>query len=99
MECVDQLLDVLVKERVVGDRVHPVVVLGGIGQLTMNQEVGDLEEGGAFGQLLDGIAAVTENAPLPVDKGDRASAARRVQEGRVIAEQTGTRPVACDLLQ
>src|SRR6202158_90339 len=99
MEAVDQLLDVLVEERVMSDRVHPVATLGGIGQLTVNQEVGDLEEGAAFGQLLDRIAAIAEDAALAIDEGDRAPTTRRVEEGGIIAEQSRAGPIGGDLLK
>src|SRR2546428_12406718 len=55
MKAIDQLLDVLVEERVMGDRVHPLAILGGSGQLAMDQEVGDLEEATALCELLDWI--------------------------------------------
>src|SRR5437879_644657 len=99
MEGIDQLLDVFVKQGVMRDRVHPLAVLGRIGQLAMYQEIGDLEEATALGQLLDGIAAVAENAPLAVDEGDRAPAARGVEKGGIVAQQSGARPIRGDLLE
>src|ERR1700737_437944 len=99
MEAVDQLLDVLVEERVMGDRVHPVATLSGIGQVAVYQEVGDLEEAAAFGQLLDRIAAVAEDAALAIDEGDRAPTTRRVEEGGIIAEQARAGPIGGDLLE
>src|ERR1700737_3651048 len=99
MEAVDQLLDVLVEQRVMGDRVHPLAMLGGIGQLTVNQEGGDLEEAPAFGPPLDRIAAVTENASLAIDEGDRTPATRRVEEGGIIAQQARAGSIGGDLLK
>src|SRR5207253_8872547 len=99
MEGIDQLLDVFVKQGVMGDRVHPLTVLGRIGQVAMNQEIGDLEEATALGQLLDGIAAVAEDTALAVDEGDRAPAARGVEKGGIVAQQSGARPIRGDLLE
>src|SRR5260370_20957914 len=99
MEAVDQLLDVLVEQGVMGDRLHPLAMLGGIGELTVNQEIGHLKEAAAFGQLLDRIATVAENTPLAVDERDRAPATRRVEEGRIIAQQARSGPVGGDLLE
>jgi len=58
----EPLADVLVYERVVGDVVYPGVVLLGGGEFPVDQEVGDFEIGGLLSQLLDGIAAVFEDA-------------------------------------
>src|SRR5437879_13382130 len=99
MEGIDQLLDVFVKQGVMGDRVHPLTVLGRIGQVAMNQEIGDLEEATALGQLLDRIAAVAEDTALAVDEGDRAAAARGVEKGGIVAQQSGARPIRGDLLE
>src|SRR5262249_31004865 len=52
-----------------------------------DQEVGDLEIGGVFAQLLDRDPAVLEDARLTVDVGDRRAAGGRVGEGGVIAHQ------------
>ena len=35
----------------------------GRGQFAVQQQVGDLQEGALFGQLLDGVAAVAQDAP------------------------------------
>jgi hypothetical protein len=99
MEAVDQLLDVLVQQRVVRDLVEPFLALRFRRQFAVDQEVGDVEEGGVLGQLLDRVAAVAEDALLAVDVGDRAPAARRIQEGRVVADDAGGGAIARDLLQ
>jgi hypothetical protein len=49
VEPVDELLDVLVDERVVGDLVRPRPELLRRRQLAVQQQVGDLEEAGALG--------------------------------------------------
>ena len=58
----EALAHVLMDERVIGDFVHPLVELGLGGQVAVNEQVGHLKVGGLFGQLLDGIAAVPEDA-------------------------------------
>ena len=70
-ESVHESLDVLVHERVVGDLVHPGVVLLLGGQLALDQEIGHLEEVGLLRELLDRVAAVLEDALVAVDVGDR----------------------------
>ena len=71
-------------ERVVGDVEHPLVELRLGRQLPVQQQVGDLEEGRVLGQLLDGIAAVLEDAQIAVDVGDGAAAGGRVDEPGVV---------------
>ena len=53
----------------------------------MDQQVGDLEEVGLLGQLLDGVAAVLEDALLAVDEGDRALARGGVDEAGVVGRE------------
>ena len=45
-------------------------VLGG--QLAVDEQVGDLEVGRLFGQVLDGVAAVAEDPVVAVEERDRA---------------------------
>jgi hypothetical protein len=73
-----QLLDVLVDERVVRDRVHPGLELPLQGQLALEDEVRGLQVRAPLRELLDGIAAVAENAAVAVDEGDAAAAGRGV---------------------
>ncbi len=63
-------------ERVIGDFVHPLVELGLGGQVAVNEQVGHLKVGGLFGQLLDGIAAVPEDAVFAIELGDGALGGR-----------------------
>jgi len=99
VETIDELLDVLVDERVVGDELHPLVELVPGGELPVGQEVGDLQEAGLLRQLFDGIAAVPEDAGVPVDERHRAPAARGVEEGRVVGQDAGVLAGERDLLQ
>src|SRR5262249_46582498 len=61
-------------------------------QLALDQQVRDLEEGAALGQLRDVVAAVAEDALLTVDERDRALAGARVGIARSEPDQPG--PVA-----
>src|SRR5438552_7751773 len=48
----------------------------------MDQQIGDLEVGRLFGELLDGIAAVTKDAVFTVELGDRRRGrCRRAEAG------------------
>ena len=86
-EALDELLDVLVDEGVVGDLEDPLVELLLGRQLAVDQEIGDLEVRGLLAQLLDRVAAVLEHAGLAVDVADRAAHGRRVRERRVVGHQ------------
>ena len=55
MEAVYELLYVLVDEGVVGDLTRPFLGLRLVSKLTVQQQVGDLEERGLLGELLDGV--------------------------------------------
>jgi hypothetical protein len=55
---------------VVGDLVHPVVVLGLRRQVAVHQEVRHFEVVGLLAELLDGDAPVLENSILAVDVAD-----------------------------
>src|ERR1700693_5400078 len=51
----------------------------------MNEEIGGVHVGAFFGEVLDGIAAVTQDAGVAVDESDFADAGRGVVEGGVVA--------------
>ena len=68
-------------------------------QLAEDQQVGDLEEGGALAELLDRVAAVFEDAGGAVDVGDRGAAGGGVGEGRVVGHQPEFVLVDLDLPQ
>ena len=98
-EALEELLEVLVDEGVVGDVVDPAVELRAGRQLAEDQQVGDLEEGGALAELLDRVAAVFEDARVAVDVGDRGAAGGRVGEGRVVGQHAEFVLVDFDLAQ
>ncbi len=78
------LAHVLVDERVVRDVLGPHLVLFGGRELAVDQQVGDLEVGRLFGELLDRIAAVSEDALLAVDVGDGTRRRGRRRERGVV---------------
>ena len=67
-----------------GDLVPPARALGRSRQFAVQDQPGDVEVAGALGELLDGIAAVAEDALVAVDVGDPADAGRGVLERRVV---------------
>ena len=88
-EAVEQLLHVLVQQRVAGELVLEALELGGRRQLAVDQQVADLGEGGVLGDLVDRVAAVAQDPLLAVDKGDRARAGARVAVRRVVGDGAG----------
>jgi len=85
----ETLSHVLVDERVVRDVVTPLLELGRGRKLTVDQEVRDLQIARRFGQLLDRIAAVAEDAVLAVQLGDGALRRGGHSERRVVEPGTG----------
>ena len=67
-------------------------------QFAVEHEVGDLEEGGLLRQLLDGVAAVPQDAGIAVDEGDRRAAGGRVGEPDVKGCVTGHRQQLGDVV-
>src|SRR5580658_6448348 len=87
MKAVEKFLDAFVNESVVGDVIGPVIELLLSGQLAIQNQVGGFEISALLREFLDGIAAVTEDAFVAVDKSDAADAGGGVVERRVIAHQ------------
>jgi len=77
-EVFHQLLDVLVEHGVDRDVVGPLVELRLIGKLTINNQIGRLQESGFPGELFDRIAAVAQNPLVAIDIRDRAAAIRSI---------------------
>jgi hypothetical protein len=86
-EAPEELLDVLVHERVDRDLVLPVRQLRRRGQLAVDEEVRDLEIARPLGELLDRVAAVLEDAVRTVEVRDRRPARRRVHERGVVGHE------------
>ena len=93
----ETLAHVLVNKGVVGDLLDPVVELLGIRELSVQDEVGDLEVARLLGQLLDRVTAVLEDPVVAVDKGDRALGCGRCHEGRIVEPDAGQEfaPLLC----
>ena len=89
LEPLHQLLDVLVQQRVLRDGVGPALQLLLGRQLAEQNQIGDFEIVAVLGQLLDGVAAILQDAFVAVDVGDGAAARRRVQKRGVVGHQAG----------
>jgi hypothetical protein len=59
------------------------------GQLAVDEQVGHLGEVGVFGQVLDRVTAVAQDAGIPVDVGDRGGTGRGVRKAWVEGDQVG----------
>src|SRR5712692_325150 len=99
MEAVQELLDALVDEGVMGDVIGPLVQLRSAGQVAAQDQVGSLQIIALLGQLLDWIAAVAQDADVAIDESDAAVAQRRIVERRVVTHQAEIAPVGLDLAQ
>src|SRR5712691_8421307 len=99
MEAVQELLDALVDEGVMGDVVGPLLQLPSGGQLAAQDQVGSLQIIALLGQLLDWIAAVAQDAGVAINESDAALAQRRIVERRVVTHQAEIAPVGLDLAQ
>ena len=83
-EALDGLLEALGHHHVVADFLDPLVELRLVRKLSEEHQIGRFEVGAVLGELLDGVAAVHEDALVPVDERNAAAARGRVREGRVI---------------
>ena len=59
-----------------------------VGKFTVQQQVGDFEIGALFGQLINGITAIFENALVAVDERDATLAGGGIHERRIVGHQT-----------
>ena len=66
-----------------------VVQLGRRRQVAVDQQVGDLQEAGVLGELLDRVAAVAQDARVAVDVGDGRRGGRGVHEAGVKGDGAG----------
>ena len=58
------------KEAVAADAALEALEGPGVGQLAVDEQVGDLKEGGGLGELGDRVAAIAQDAGPAVDVGD-----------------------------
>ncbi len=77
-EAVEEIADLLMEQRVVGQRGGKGVILRFVGQFTIEQEVDHLFVGCVFRQLGNGVATVQQNALIAIDKRDLAVARGRL---------------------
>src|SRR5207302_10199891 len=82
--------------RMPGEELRELLQLGAGRQIPVDEEVGGLHEAAAFAQLLDRDSAVTEDAPLAVEEGDRALRRSRVHERGIERHVSGLRAEALD---
>jgi hypothetical protein len=83
---VEELAQVLVNERVIGDVSCESVVLRLGGQLTMPQEPRYLEEARLIGQLLYRVPSILQDSAVTVDIRYSAATGSRVKKSRVVAQ-------------
>ena len=88
-EALHEALQVLVHHRVHRDVVLPHGEVARRRQLALDDQIRGLEIRALLRELLDGVAAVAQDAAVAVDVGDLAPAGRGVHERRVVAHQTG----------
>ena len=93
LEPLHQLLDVLMQQRVLRDGIGPVLQLRCGRQLPEDDQIRRFEVVAVFGQMLDRVAAILEDALVAVDVRDGAAARRRVEKRRVVGHQA--RVVCC----
>ena len=98
-EPVDELLGLLVDQRVRHHDVHELVELAAGREFAEVEQVGHLEKAALLGQLLDRIAAVAQDALVAVDEGDAALAGRGVHEARIVGHQAEVLRAGFDFLQ
>jgi hypothetical protein len=99
IERVHHLLEALVDHRVPGDVVDPFGVLLRVGQLSVEEEIRNLEIAAVLRELLDRVAAVAQDPLLAVDVGDPAGAAGGVQERGVVGHEPEVVGRGLDLAQ
>src|SRR5437762_4685690 len=71
-------------ERVMRDVIGPIFQLLGRRQFAMKEQVSGFQIRAFLREILDGIAAVTQNAGVAINKSDSADARSRVVERRVV---------------
>ena len=96
-ERVEEPLHVLVEHRVVAQRLEPALVLQLRRQLAVDQQVGNLEEAALLGEILDGVAAIAQDAPFTVDEADLARRTASVLVARIERDQPALGPELSDV--
>ena len=87
VEAVKKFFDAFVNKGVVRDVVGPILQLRGRRQFSVQEQVSRFQIGALLREILDWIAAITQDAGVAVDVSHAADAGSGVVEGRVIAHQ------------
>ena len=85
-EAAEEAGQLLVHHRVMGDGVAEILHLRLGRQFAVQQQIADLQKVGMFGQLVDRIAAIQQDALVAVDEGDVAFAAGGRGEAGIVGE-------------
>jgi hypothetical protein len=88
-EPVEEAAQILVEQGVHSYSPAELRKLRGGGQLAVDEQVGDLQEGRLLGELLDRITAVTQDPRITVDVRDRRGARGRVDEAGIVRDVPG----------
>ncbi|MCY1234612.1 hypothetical protein D9M72_472000 [compost metagenome] len=79
-EAAEEALQLFMQQGVAADPLVKGVQLGGRRQVAVDQQVGNFQEAGVLGQLLDRVPAVPQDSGIAVDVGDGRSGGRGVHE-------------------
>ncbi len=88
-EALEEAVELGVQHGVARDALLELFELGGVRQFAVQQQVADFQEVGLGGQLVDGIAAVQQDAFIAVDIGQARFAGRRGGEAGIEGEGAG----------
>ena len=88
-ERVEESAEVFVQEGVPADALVECGELVDARQITVDEEIGHLEIGRAFGNILDRVSAVPQDALVAIDVGDRTLGRRGVHEPLVEGGESG----------
>ena len=87
-EAIKKAAQLFMQHGVVGHALAKFLILRGIGQIAIQQQIGNFQEARFFGQLINGIAAIKQDAGIAINIGDGAFAG----SGRAIAGVKGENP-------
>src|SRR5690348_5364230 len=99
MKAVEEFLDALMNEGVMGDVVTPFLELFARGKFAKNNQIGGFEIAASLGQFLNGVSAIAENTLIAVNEGDLALAEGRIIEGGIVAHHAEVVLIQLDLAE
>ena len=88
-ESFEEFFHIFVDHGVVGELSAEVCELAGGREFAVEEEPRGFDEIGLFGELFDGVAAVTEDAFVAIDEGDGTFAGPGAVEARVHGDGAG----------